>query len=180
MICLDTSQRHQRQSPSTTFMPQAAAICPSTNRPWPKWSMRQPRSRSMLRWQVCSAVCEKFSGDCYGISCNAARAQHATWQRTLQRACRGAPSASGSICHAGAGHDGVVVSWATGNAVILDGVPQNASLPEIGSAVCCFSAPPLCTSTQAQVQSPWLLSLKMKPSWARQQSCHTVLLVATM
>lgn len=38
-----------------------------------------------------------------------------------------------------AGQDGVVISWATGNAVILDEAPRNASLPDVGSAVRCYA-----------------------------------------
>ena len=33
----------------------------------------------------------------------------------------------------------MVISWSTGNAVILDEAPSNSSLPDIGSAVCCMS-----------------------------------------
>ena len=42
------------------------------------------------------------------------------------------------MCVSAAGPDGVVISWATGNAVILDEPPQNSSLPDIGSAVRCL------------------------------------------
>ena len=86
----------------------------------------------------------------------AARAQHRTLQCALLQVSRGAPSKSGSTYHAGAGRDGVVVSWATGNAVILDEAPQNASLPEIGSAVRCSSAPSLCILSESINDSPWL------------------------
>ena len=60
-----------------------------------------------------------------------------------------------NICHAGAGHDGMTISWATGNAVILDAVPQNASLPEIGSAVRCFSASPVRIAYGITREVPW-------------------------
>ena len=47
----------------------------------------------------------------------------------------------------------MVISWSTGNAVILDEAPSNSSLPDIGSAVCCTFIPKKDLLTAAVQQS---------------------------